>query len=197
MDQTPTARGQSLICSSAVWTTRCEQAPSVQVFGVWDSVSKVKGLQHVKQSLVHRRRRVDQKQVGTTKKFTWFKLSRYAGYQRAEFISGDVSGRVLRTLWSHPSRRASTDAPILCFYCVSIVCDKLQEVVHVKSHFSAVSQEAGQDRKFVDTSSAVSHTPQWTAALTQGWIKLAFSPTITRGRHLSNLIDVYEKRGGQ
>lgn len=118
MDQTPTARGQSLICSSAVWTTRCEQAPSVQVFGVRDSVSKVKGLQHVKQSLVHRRRRVDQKQVGTTKKFTWFKLSRYAGYQRAEFISGDVSGRVLRTLWSHPSRRASTDAPILYFYCV-------------------------------------------------------------------------------
>lgn len=197
MDQTPTARGQSLICSSAVWTTRCEQAPSVQVFGVRDSVSKVKGLQHVKQSLVHRRRRVDQKQVGTTKKFTWFKLSRYAGYQRAEFISGDVSGRVLRTLWSHPSRRASTDAPILCFYCVSTVCDKLQEVVHVKSRFSAVSEEAGQDRKFVDTSSAVSHTPQWTPALTQGWIKLAFSPTITRGRHLSNLIDVYEKRGGQ
>lgn len=55
--------GQSLICSSAVWTTRCEQAPSVQVFGVRDSVSKVTGLQHVKQSLVHRRRRVDQKQV--------------------------------------------------------------------------------------------------------------------------------------
>lgn len=53
-------------------------------------------------------------------------------------------------------------------YCVFTVCDKLQQVVHVKSRFSAVSEEAGQDRKFVDTSSAVSHTPQWTPALTQG-----------------------------
>lgn len=43
---------------------------SAERSGIWCPGQRVKGLQHVKQSLVQRRRHVDQKQVDTTKKFT-------------------------------------------------------------------------------------------------------------------------------